>query len=505
MTPNSTRTALATILTAALLSAPLALAAPPAESPTGLEERTVETSGGQQIRASFGRLTVPEVRSDPDSRNIELAFVRLHSESNAPVPPVVYLAGGPGGSSTWQAENPEFLSHWTGILELTDVILLDQRGTGRSEPSMRYRWDGEPPLRAFADEVVARDHFLEMSRRGREALIERGIDPRGYTSVESADDVDALRRALGEERISLFGFSYGTHLALAVLRRHGEHIESAILSGIEGPDHTRKLPLNMDTAFERLALMVAADDQIGPRIPDLMALLDRVLAKLDAEPMVVPVAGGDGQTFQLPIGSWGLKLILRRDIGDASDLPVFPRLLHSIDQGDSSVLEWFVQKRAGGAIGINGMTMLVDGASGMTRARHAMIEEQNERSRFGSVVNFPFPEVNQVWQPNDLGDRYRGPLVSDARTLFLSGTLDWNSPPQQAEEIRWGFSNATHLVVENAGHEQVLPHEEVQRAVVRFLRGEDVSDVRAAWPPLRFVPLEGSDPEVRHPSVPGAG
>ena len=213
------------------------------------------------------------------------------------------------------------------------------------------------------------------------------------------------------------------------------------------------------------------------------------------------VTGPDEQTYPIPIGSWGLKLILRWDLGDASDLPIFPRLLHSIDQGDSSVLRWFVQKRAGGAIGINGMTMLVDGASGATGARQTMIQEQSERSRFGNLANFPFPDVNEIWLPNDLGDLYRAPLVSDVRTLFLSGTLDWNAPPQQAEEIRWGFANATHLVVENAGHEQVLPHPEVQKAIVRFLRGEDVSDLRATWPRLRFVPLEGSDPEATHPSV----
>ena len=145
--------------------------------------------------------------------------------------------------------------------------------------------------------------------------------------------------------------------------------------------------------------------------------------------------------------------------------------------------------------------MLVDGASGATGARQTMIQEQSERSRFGNLANFPFPDVNEVWLPNDLGDLYRAPLVSDVRTLFLSGTLDWNAPPQQAEEIRWGFTNATHLVVENAGHEQILPHPEVQKAIVRFLRGEDVSDLRAAWPRLRFVPLEGSDPEATHPSV----
>jgi hypothetical protein len=102
----------------------------------------------------------------------------------------------------------------------------------------------------------------------------------------------------------------------------------------------------------------------------------------------------------------------------------------------------------------------------------------------------------------DLGDTFRSPIVSPVRTLFLSGTLDWNTPPFQAEEVRWGFPNSSHIIVRNAGHEQVLPHPDVLGAIARFLSGADVDDVTAGWPPLRFVPIEGYDPARTHPSVP---
>jgi len=242
------------------------------------DPRNVKAKGGPKIKATFGRLSVPEVRSDPASQRIELAFVRLHSAAPDPGPPVVYLAGGPGGSSTWQAEDPDALARWSGVLKSSDVILLDQRGTGRSAPSLIYRGDEERPIRAFADEQLMRRHYLDISRRAREALVQQGIDPRGYTSIESADDIEDLRVALGAAKISLLGFSYGTHLALATIRRHGQHIASAVLAGTEGPDQTWKPPLMMDVAFARLSMMVAADERIGGRIPDLTALLgnDRI-------------------------------------------------------------------------------------------------------------------------------------------------------------------------------------------------------------------------------------
>ena len=125
------------ILTAALCHPPPA-AGEDGPQPAGavvLEARELEAAGGQTVQAQVGRLSVPEVRSDPESRTIRLAFVRLQSRAERPAAPLVYLAGGPGGSATWQAEEPGWLANWLPILEVCDVILLDQRGTGESRDS----------------------------------------------------------------------------------------------------------------------------------------------------------------------------------------------------------------------------------------------------------------------------------------------------------------------------------------------------------------------------------
>ena len=181
---------------------------------------------------------------------------------------------------------------------------------------------------------------------------------------------------------------------------------------------------------------------------------------------------------------------------------MFPRLLWSIDQGDPSVLTWFIAKRGAIALYAPGMTYAMDSASGLSPGRRAMIESQSA-SRFAEVVNFPYPDIVEAWGVPDLGDEFRAPLVSSVRTLFLSGELDWNTPPYQAEEIKWGFANAVHLVVSNAGHEQIwFQNEETTAIMVDFLAGDDVRNRRPTYRPLRFLPLDGNDPEVRHPSVP---
>jgi pimeloyl-ACP methyl ester carboxylesterase len=220
--------------------------------------------------------------------------------------------------------------------------------------------------------------------------------------------------------------------------------------------------------------------------------------------MNVPVqAPGGGDTLRLPIGPFGLRFILRADIGDASDLIVFPRLLWSIDQGDPTLLTWFVRKRAGVTIGVHGMNEAMDVASGASPARFALIAEQARTSRFADVINFPHPRATADWNVTDLGEEFRAPLVSSVRTLFISGELDCNTPPHQAEELRWGMTDATHLIVDNAGHEQTFfQNETAVPVIVDFLAGRDVRDRKITSPPLRFVPLEGTDPRAFHPSVP---
>lgn len=488
---------------AALLPLLLAVASPSTaiDSKIQWEPRALERGDGTKIDVDYGRLAVPENRLREDARSIEIGFVRIPAHEGVTGAPLVYLTGGPGQSIVSSLRRRGAVDRWLAFRDIGDVILLDQRGTGVSTPNLGYRWQGETPLDLFRSEEAAMRSLEEVSRAARDHFRAEGVDLDGYTSEQSADDLDDLRRALGADKLSLFGFSYGTHLALSAVRRHGEHLDNVVLVGVEGPDHTYKLPSTADVQFAKLAIMVREDPELSTKIPDLDALLDRVLAKLNTDPMEVMVRDPQsGEDIEIAIGADGLLSILRRDIGDASDLPVFPRLLYSIDQGDPRLLEWFARKRF--RLGAHAMSAIMDAASGASAARLDRIRREAQTSRFGKVVNFPFPEIGSLWDAPDLGPAYRAPIASNVRTLFLSGTLDWNTPPFQAEEVRWGFPNSSHIIVENAGHEQVIAHPNVQRAILAFLRGENVDDVTASFPPLRFVPLEGYDPDNTHPSVP---
>jgi pimeloyl-ACP methyl ester carboxylesterase len=487
-------------ITSLLLSCSLAATTPEASDTTlTMTSRELRTSHGAKIGADAGRLLVPENRAVASSRRIPIRFLWLHARTSHPRAPLFSLAGGPGQRGV--VDDPESLDFWSPFLDVCDVVLIDQRGV--ADPLLRWSWDGPPPLQFFVNADSATAHLVELNRRAAAVVRERGVDITGYTTVESARDLDALRQALGLKRISVFGFSYGTHLAIAYLRAFDANVDDAVIAGVEGPDQTYKLPMTMDGAMERLARRAAAAPEISRRIPDLMALYDRVVAQLDRSPMVVPVpAPGGKDTLRVPVGGFGLRFLLRVDVGDATDLPVFPRLLWSIDQGDPSLLTWFVRKRAGGALGVQAMGIAMDAASGVSPERMAMIQAQSKTSRFADVVNFPFPAVGGPWGMPDLGPQFRSPLHSSVRALILSGSLDFNTPPEQGDELARGMPHATHLVVEGAGHEQTfLQNPDGVRAIVDFLAGGDVSQrkLRYAWP--GFVALEGRG-GARHPSVP---
>ena len=448
------------------------------------------TIGGIKVDGEIGNLVVRENRSKPNSRLIELAFARLKSTSEKPGYPVVYLAGGPGSSAMNIARVPSYLRAFMKMREVGDVILLDQRGVGNSRPVLAARSKSSLPLDFFANKQQFRSLFAKQVKATADHFRSQGIDIEAYNSIESANDVNDLRKALGAEKINLVGFSYGTHLSLACIRYHGKHLNRVVLVGTEGPDHTEKLPFTSDMSLRNLARVVAKDPVVGKKLPDLVGSLKKVLARFEKEPVTVTVNDRrNRKPVDIKIGKYGLQILIRMDLGDTNDLPIFPAWIYSMEKGDYSILKRFAERRYnqfGGGISI--MSLMMDTSSGATDARRKLIEKQAKTALLGEMVNI-FDAREPLGNP-DLGDKYRSPIKTDVPTLFFSGTFDNNTPPFQAEEVRKTFKTSTHIVVGNAGHESMLVHPKVQETFVSFLNGGDVSGVKINLPPLKFVEIK---------------
>jgi pimeloyl-ACP methyl ester carboxylesterase len=447
-----------------------------------IETETLVGRDGSRIEAELRRVEVPEVRSKKESRAISLAVMRVKSVVEPAGPPVFLLAGGPGGSAI---EN--LRKHVIGggkfYLDLMGGdVAIDQRGVGLSAPNLDSDAKFEMPLDRPWDPKADVAAMAKVCVAEAERVRALGVDLDGYDSVESADDIDAVRRALGYEKIALFAESYGTHLACATIRRHGKVIDRAVLFGAEGPDHTNKLPSYAESGLTRLAEIVRDDPVIGDDMPDLVGTLKKVLADLEANPRVVDV---DDQN--VGIGAFDVRWIIANQIGliheGATSVPARVAEMASGDfEGIAQVILEYRRDFGVGTV----MGMVVDAASGASGERRKLIESEAKSCVLADSVDWPNSALASAWKVPDLGNAYRAPLVSDVPVLFIIGELDSRTPVRNAEELMMSLPNARLLVVENAAHDVNFVQPDVRAAWSAFLRAQPVESGRVKAPPLRF-------------------
>ncbi|MEM1054201.1 MAG: alpha/beta fold hydrolase [Bacteroidota bacterium] len=436
--------------------------------PVPLEPYTLALADGATTEAEIGNVLVPENRTDPASREIAVRFVRLGSRAEAPGAPIIYLAGGPGGSATGVAQTRRWML-LDSLRSIADVILLDQRGTGLSSrlPSCTSSVELPP------DEALSRERYVALYREGLTeclAFWEReGLDIRGYTTEESAADIEAVRVALGAEQVSLLGISYGTHLALATLRRYPERIDRMVLASVEGPDDTAKLPSRTDAYFARLQAAIDADSASAARYPDVRGLIAGVLAQVAADPPRVTVRTRSGETFERTLGPMDLQRATGGMISDPGRVATILDAYTKASDGDFTYFSYFPSR----VVSFRPMPTAMDLASGVSPARAARIEVERETALLGDALNFPMPHLHGAIPHLGLPAGFREPVTSDRPTLIFSGTLDGRTYPEAAAEVAAGLSRSAIVTIENAGHNLFFSHPDVLGRIVAFFGGAE--------------------------------
>lgn len=457
----------------------LAKAAP---RPLAFEPYAFETQKHGTIDAEVAFLDVPKRHADPEGPSMRLRVVRLPATGgDGRAAPVVYLAGGPGGSGVGTARGPRW-PVFDQVRRKTDVLLLDQRGTGLSDPPPAcphsHRFDDATPLQRDSALIALRITAVRCIDHWRQ----QGIDLAAYTTDESADDIEALRRALGVPKVSLWGMSYGTHLALASVRRHGASIDRVALIGAEGPDDTLKLPLAADALLTVLG-SVAANDGFH----DLTDTTRRVLVSLQQQPARGRSLMHRGR--QVTIGPYDAQLAIAVSVGRRSTQQMLPLALRDAEQGDYDLLASLVLELREQLGEFQAMPLAMEVASGHSPQRRDRVAVQARHSLFGDALNFPLPMVGEDLGLIDLGEAFRAPLQSDVPALFVSGTFDGRTPPANAEALLPGFSNGVHLLVNGASHDDELwlGHVDIAARISDFLAGQTVSNAQLAVPPPVFA------------------
>jgi pimeloyl-ACP methyl ester carboxylesterase len=437
---------------------------------------------GETVEALEGSFSVLENRANPDSRTLTLQYVRFPATGDNPGSPIVYLAGGPGGSGIETAKGRRF-DLFMAMREFGDVIALDQRGTGASNDLPNC----VSSQTLAATSATSDETYVTIQQEAlRECLSfwsENGIDVKGYNTLESVSDLEALRQHLGSEKLTLWGISYGSHLALAAVKEMEDRIDRVVIASAEGLDQTIKLPARTDEYFARVQQAIDTQPQTSEAFPDIIAMMRRVHGQLDNEPIMLSVPQRDGTMKDYLWQRRDMQQAASGAISDPVPLSLLLQIYAGLDNGDTSILNavapYFVS--SSDQVSMRPMSVLMDIASGTDADRRALIQTQAKTSLLATFLNQQV-ELEDVDPSLVLSSDFRTNPVSDVPLLLLSGTLDGRTYLESQREAVAGFSNAQAVIIRNVGHNLFMASPEVTTTIQEFMRGSNVDGREIDFP-----------------------
>ena len=433
-------------------------------------ELLFEANNGEQVDAYQGWFLVPENRENSESRYIRINYVRFPAlnpklENAAPI---VYLSGGPGGSGIGTAKRQRF-PLFMAMREFGDVVALDQRGLDEnrlpctSQQTLPY------------DTVIDDDRYTSLHRLAlKECLIvweQKGIDIRGYTTQQSVYDLDDLRRHLGAEKLSLWGISYGSHLALAALKIMEDRIDKVVIASVEGLNQTIKLPARTDRYFERLQSAINNHQNLRPRYLNIKSMISRVHAQLDKSPLQLELTKGNNKV-SIKFQKRDMQSLASMMIADPQSALMLLDIYKAVDVNHTAPLAQLLSRYIDPLkpISFSGMSTAMDIASGISSERYNTVLNQVKTGLLADKLNFGLDHFDDI-DGIDLGDAFREKPNSDVPTLVLSGTLDGRTYVESQAEAVSGLNKAVIVTIVNAGHNLFMSSNQVTNVIQRFMRG----------------------------------
>ena len=437
---------------------------------------TFTANDGQTTDAYEGSIQVPENRAKENSRLIPVKYVRFPATGNKKGSPIIYLSGGPGGSGIGTAKWKRF-PMFMDLREYGDVIALDQRGTGASKIAPHCISKQVMPFMQAISEAEVAKRYKAGAQECMTYWQENDVDPYGYTTVQNALDIDDLRKHLNADKVSLWGISYGSHLALASLKALKGKIDKVVIASAEGLNQTVKFPARTDAYFARLQQAVNTQPAAAKAYPDINALMKRVHKKLEAQPLAVKIPRKDDEPLDFLFQQGHMQGLASMMIADPNYAGMLLGVYDAIDNEQVEVLTGILARGVfnDNSVSFNVMSFAMDVASGITAERKKLIEQQAKTSLLGLALNFPMPMLDRTIEGLDLGDDFRAYPQSDVPTLLLTGTLDGRTYIEGQKESVRGLSNVTQVMVKNAGHNLYMSSPEVTDVIKQFLNDEKIT------------------------------
>ena len=432
-------------------------------------QRTLELAGCHLPKLAqtlqCGSLEVPENRDAPGGRRITLSIMILPANTLSPKPdPLFILAGGPGQAASSIADFAALLSD---VRTTRDIVLVDQRGTGRSAPldcaalkpdrdlAAALELDPVPKARACAAELAA-----------------RGIDAAQYTTSAFIADLEDVRKAMAYPRINLWGGSYGTRVAQEYLRRHPGAIRTVVLDGVAPPRMIVSLDVWPTRALAIGAVIDACAQSIACKAahPDVAASLSAIARALGDGGKDVSLAlprTGARRTLHLTFDA--LLGALQPIVYQPEMSALLPEILARARDGDYAplaatlaMLDESLDNALNAALHYS-VTCAEDVPRITAAARTRALEGLDSAPLAKRVI-----DVCGVWPRGAMPAGFATPVASDVPVLLLSGGLDPVTPPAYADEVAATLTHAKSIVAPGFGH-IVSSHGCVPRMIARFV------------------------------------
>jgi len=392
----------------------------------------------------FSYISLPENRAVSESRDIDVAYLRMEGTSGG-VPTFVFF-GGPGESATDYDTLDDLREAYGHLLAQGDVIFVEQRGVGASRPSL----DCEA-IRFPMDRPVTAQSMREAHARVLPACVEAaGADMRGYTTEAIADDADAIRKELGYTRINLSGGSYGAQQAYFYIRRYGEHVNRAVLTQFLVPGTSLAMPSTIDDYIAQIG------DRVGPAYGQsegggdaLTNLIRTAFDAVEAEPVEIQVG-----EVSVTAGREDLQVITSLGLRRTRETWLLPMLFTQMNNGEFGFVGQIMLQFYRQGLPVNAAVIAFDCADQVDPARRARFEDEAASALTGPGAHLPFPAACDTFDHGILADAYRRPGdLHSVPTLFIQGELDARARDENLGPVLAGQDNARLLVIGNATHD----------------------------------------------------
>ena len=450
----------------AQLAACALLAACTAATDSGLRRGDIELSECRlkdiATAAWCGTWSVPEDHTKADGKKIKLhvAVLPAYTRTRAP-DPLLLLAGGPGQAAS---DLGKLTLLFDSVRRSRDIVLIDQRGTGRSNPFNCKLFDTLDPIAAMM-QTDPDPALLKACAAGFDG------DPRQYTTPAFIDDLEAVRRAMGVEQVNLWGGSYGSRVALAYLRVHPERIRTATIDGI-APTSMRILFDGLNNGQAQLARTIAdcnanaACSAAYPRLAVDWSRLARAYAPARAVTLTHPRTG---QPQKIEADFLEIDAALRTLLYSAEYSAMIPELITQAAAGDLAPL-FAASLRVVGDLG-QGMNIGLQLSVVCAEDSGRIDAAERAVAKATSTAALVLARIDRAcgdWPHGSVVPAFHRPTESDKPVLIFSGGLDPVTPPANGELAAGTLTAATHIIAPGYAH-LVSPHSCAPRLLARFV------------------------------------